>query len=301
MRAVSSEFDSSPTDSFVGVLDQFAALRSYSSDGVGGYRVLARKRPEKHTAARRLASTAAETLSAMSRSLSALPRARVHLTGSLSVLFMCGLGLAVLAGPANCPCTADAQMAETSSMMRLGYVENAHFVSTHDDIAASAELPTSTVAALVEPSENVTGESPITTSALVPAAEVVTAKREGLSTLSAGKLPARIEPLADAGPTVRVAAMTSDEGDIESDLAPALPVILARTPPAKIVAQADNDDAPRVKRKKNLRAYRTPVAKSAKQHAARNGEDQFAVKRAPKWAQQMYVTPWQTQAFSYQR
>ena len=43
MRAVTSATDSpSPTDNFVRVLDQFAALSSYTSDAaaVGGYRVL---------------------------------------------------------------------------------------------------------------------------------------------------------------------------------------------------------------------------------------------------------------------
>ena len=47
MRAVTSATHSaSPTDNFVRVLDQFAALSSYSSDAaaVGGYRVLSSQR-----------------------------------------------------------------------------------------------------------------------------------------------------------------------------------------------------------------------------------------------------------------
>ncbi len=298
MRALSSEFDrADPTDSFVGVLDQFAALRSYSADTIGGYRVLAPKRRESHSrarsAARHVASAAADTLATMTR-------ARARFTGSLAVLFMGGLGLAVLAGPANCPCTTEAQMAQRSSLVRLGYAESAHFDTAREAFADQAELPAVTVAALVEPTENAAGVSPITTSALEPEGELAPAKRERLGTVSAGTLPSEIVQVSDAGPTVRLATAAGTDGDV----LPELPMITVTTPskPAK-VAVADDDDedaAPRAKRKKAMRAYRTPVAKSAR-HVARPGNDQFAVKRAPKWAQQMYVTPWQTQAFSYTR
>lgn len=120
-------------------------------------------------------------------------------------------------------------------------------------------------------------------------------KREALGTVSAGRLPP-LEPLADLGPTVRLAAASN----IESDVPPELPVITVQTQqPDKIVASAADEEKPRVKRKRALRAYRTPIAKS-EQQATRPGDEQL-VKRAPKWAQQMYVTPWQMQAFSYTR
>ena len=99
MRAVTSATHSaSPTDNFVRVLDQFAALSSYSSDAtaVGGYRVLSSQRASQHQTYR---------TSLPAPSVAARAGARVRWTGSLSVLFIGGLGLAVLAGPANCPCT----------------------------------------------------------------------------------------------------------------------------------------------------------------------------------------------------
>lgn len=307
MRAMSSEFDSiAPADSFLGVLDQFAALRSYrDTSGVGGYRVLA-PRGRGNRAASRYAPTAA--------ALAAIARGRVRITGSLAVLFIGGLGLAVLAGPANCPCTAELNVAQRSSLTRLGYIENAHFVSPRENIArpseSPAELPAATVAALVEPTENVAGVSPITTSALEPSAlepstlgpsavkrehEIASVARDGVGTVGAGALPVLIEPLSDAGPPVRLAAASN----IESDVTPELPVITAITPPTKAVVADADEDAPRAKRKKNLRAYRTPIGK-AERHGSQPGNEQL-VKRAPKWAQQMYVTPWQMQAFSYTR
>lgn len=288
MGAVSSEFDRiNPTDSFLGVLDEFAALRSYSNEpSVGGYRVLTSKGNSKRPAAARAPRAAA--------ALARIARARVRVTGSLAVLFIGSLGLAVLAGPANCPCSLDASLAQRSSLMRLGYVENSDFVSTREEMAREPELPTLSVAAVVEPVESVTGVSPITTSALVPSQEVPAMKREALGAVSAGRLPP-IEPLADAGPTVRLAAASN----IENDVSPELPVITVQTPPDKIVASSADDEKPRVKRKRALRAYRTPIAKSERQ-GTRPGDEQI-VKRAPKWAQQMYVTPWQMQAFSYTR
>lgn len=292
MRAMSSEFESTgPADSFLGVLDQFAALRSYSDEpAVGGYRVLSAKRASKRFAAPRLAPTAAKALAAAAS-------ARLRLTGSLSILFIGGLGLAVLAGPANCPCSVEMDVAQRSSLTRLGYVDNARFVS---EVTSQQELPTLATAALVEPGESAAGVSPITTSALEPAPEIAAVKRDGFGAVSAGTLPTRIEPLSDAGPTVRVAAAGSAAG-VESDVAPVLPVITATTPPAKVAVTDDDDDeeVPRAKRRKNLRAYRTPVGKSER-HAQRPSDEQL-VKRAPKWAQQMYVTPWQMQAFSYTR
>ena len=85
MRAVTSATHSaSPTDNFVRVLDQFAALSSYSSDAtaVGGYRVLSSQRALQHQTYR----TSLPALSVAART-----GARVRWTGSLSVLFIGGL------------------------------------------------------------------------------------------------------------------------------------------------------------------------------------------------------------------
>lgn len=298
MGVVSSKFDSiTPTDSFLGVLDQFASLRSYSSaPAVGGYRMLAPK--GRDTGRERRPAAAVRSAAAATAALAAIAHARVRITGSLAVLFIGGLGLAVLAGPANCPCTVDLNVAQRSSLMRLGYVENAHFVGTREQMTGEPQLPALSVAAAVEPAESSVGESPITTSALEPSREIATMTREGVGAVSAGALP-RIESLSDAGPAVRLAVRFAAASNIESDVSPELPVITARTPPAKVASSDADDEPPRAKRKKNLRAYRTPVAKSER-HAARPGDEQL-VKRAPKWAQQMYVTPWQMQAFSYTR
>ena len=72
---------------------------------------------------------------------------------------------------------------------------------------------------------------------------------------------------------------------------------------AKAFAEED-DDRPlkkiHVLRKRGvIRAYRSPVHPSAR--AAKNSTDAQYTKRAPKWAQQMFNNPWQSQAFSYTR
>lgn len=351
MGAKSSEFDSDgPTNSFVGVLDQFAALRSYSNaSGVGGYRVLGPKKSRARRATAKLAPTAS--------ALAAIARTRLRLTGSLSVLFIGGLGLAVLAGPATCSCSSELNAAQHASLTRLGYAANADLggareeiapqleLAAQSDLASQPDIPTITVAAVDEPAESVKGVSPITTSALEPTREIAKEKRESFAAVSAGAFPPQIEPLHDAGPGVRVAAAESTESDVgptahvaatesaesdvgppvslattestksdvgptvrvaaaesaESDVRPELPAVTDSAPTAKKkIAVADDDDsAPRAKRKKHMRAYRTPADKSEKQDR-RPGNEQV-VKRAPKWAQQMYVTPWQMQAFSYTR
>ncbi len=122
MRAVKSDIETgNPEENFLRVLDQFASLRTYSSaaPAVGGYRVLTPKRMTHRAIAQ------APTVAARART-------RIRWTGSLSVLFVGGLGLAVLAGPANCPCSTAFAVAEQSSMARLGYVQNATMVTARD-------------------------------------------------------------------------------------------------------------------------------------------------------------------------
>ena len=293
MRAVTSDIaHASPTDSFVRVLDQFASLGSYASEAstVGGYRVL----PSRRTAPRKTHRSAALATTATTRG-----GARVRWTGSLSVLFIGGLGLAVLAGPANCPCSSAFAVAEQSSLARLGYVQNARMMVEREMAQPDAELPALSTAALIEPEESAVGVSPITTSALEPSREAAAIASEVLPAPSAPRLPANIEQLADAGPeNVKLAAAS----DVTTDVPPTLPIIEVAIPPDDSV---DSAPAPRRKsvdkarnaKKRALRAYRTSNEVTLRAKAKSPVGD--PTKQAPKWAQQMFVNPWQSRAFSY--
>lgn len=266
MRAISSDFYSyDPTDSFRGVLDQFASLRTYSgaAPGASGYRVLSQRRSTQ----RRVTARALSPMT--SAALAALARARLRLTGFLSVLFVGCLGLAVLAGPASCPSCSD---------------------SSH-----GAQLASST---LLEADVIPAGVSPITTSALEPSREAVPAKHDSPTSSVIGHLPAEIVTVSDAGPSVQLAALASPVSDVPE----LLPAVEVTSPTTKITAretEAGSEGKSHPRRNRVIRAYRTPIAKTAK-HAPRVGDYQL-VQRAPRWAQQMYVSPWQTQAFSYTR
>ena len=88
-----------------------------------------------------------------------MARARLRITGFLSVLFVGGLGLAVLAGPANCPCLAEfaAATEHTSTPQRAGvsrfaYMQPAAVIAAGELAAHFAgELPMLSTAALLEP------------------------------------------------------------------------------------------------------------------------------------------------------
>lgn len=289
MRAVTSDLShATPTDSFVGVLDQFASLSSYSSEAttVGGYRLL----PSRHTVPRKTHRSAATTGTARGG-------ARIRWTGSLSVLFIGGLGLAVLAGPANCPCSSAFAVAEQSSLARLGYVQNARMMAEREIVQPDAELPALSTAALIEPEESAVGVSPITTSALEPSREAAAIASEVLPATSAARLPAKIEQLADAGAeNIKLAAAS----DVTTDVPPTLPTIEVATPPTDATAADQSEREPvtktrRAKKRTALRAYRTSND-LAGSRGKKSGE---AAPKSPKWAQQMFVTPWQTRAFSY--
>jgi hypothetical protein len=291
MRAVTSDIDSlNPAESFLRVMDQFALLSSYASDApaVGGYRVLSSQRPtHKKKTHRTLARGPVPTRA----------RARVG-TGSLSVLFVGGLGLAVLAGPASCPCSSVFAAAEQSSLSRLGYVQNAHMMTEREFATPDAELPELSTAALVEPEQSAVGVSPITTSALVPARETAAVQSDNLPATTAGSLPVKIEQVADATPEpVRLAVAAT----VESDVPPTLPAIDVTTLATDDATASDPARNPIVKsrsaKKRITRAYRTPLTLRAK---AKKPLGEPAA-RSPKWAQQMFTTPWQTKAFSYTR
>jgi hypothetical protein len=292
MRAVTSDRDTgNHAENFLRVLDQFASLRTYSSaaPAVGGYRVLSshrepRRQPQRVVHAPTVAARAS---------------ARMRLTGFLSVLFVGGLGLAVLAGPANCPCSTVFAVADQASLSRLGYVQNAALVTAREFALDDAGLPPLTTAALIEPQESAVGVSPITTSALEPSRHVPTVKGDDLPATSVDRLPAKIEQVADAVPaTIKLAAASIVDGDV----APTLPVIEVASPPMDDVTASELERVPVTKsrsaRKRTpTRAYRTPNQQATRLKAKNSGAPQVA--QSPKWAQQMFVTPWQTKAFSY--
>ena len=126
-------------------------------------------------------------------------------------------------------------------------------------IQPDAELPALSTAALIEPEESAVGVSPITTSALEPSRDAAAIASEALPATSADRLPAKIEPLADAGPeNVKLAAAS----DVTSDVPPTLPTIEVATPPADDVAASEPEREPvaktrRAKKRTALRAYRT--------------------------------------------
>ena len=162
-----------------------------------------------------------------------------------------------------------------------------------------AELPALSTAALIEPEESAVGVSPITTSALEPSREAAAIASEVLPATSAPRLPANIEQLADAGPeNVKLAAAS----DVTTDVPPTLPIIEVAIPPATATsapatrAKVGRQDAQR----KEARAY-APIEPATKSRCAprRSRRSGIATKQAPKWAQQMFVKPWQSRAFSY--
>lgn len=295
MRALTSEPDSgSPTESLLRVLDQFAALRTYScaTPTLGGYRVLAPRRAASRIPRR--------TYLPQPSTVAARAGARMRLTGFLSVLFIGGLGLAVLAGPASCPCSSTVAVDERSSLSRLGYVQNARLMSAREIGVHEPEPAVLSNAAILEPDASASGASPITTSALEPVRELPTFT-DDLAAIKVGRLPGRIEQLVETGPppTIRLAAAPS----AESDVPPTLPAIEVASPPMTEVTatDAEHEAAPRLRsprKRMSTRAYRTPNQQTPRTKPKKAGDAQLA-QRAPRWAQQMFVTPWQSQAFSY--
>jgi hypothetical protein len=293
MRALTVESeDGAPAESFLRVLDQFAALHSYASatPTTGGYRLLGgAQRVTRKAAKRNLARRVAVR--------PATAGARMRLTGSLSVLFIGGLGLAVLAGPASCPCSST--LARQASIERLGYVQNATFMNASESPAIAPQRVAFSDAEFLGPDASATGISPITTSALEPT-RAHAAPTDAGATKAVGPLPSNIERVSEATPeTVKLAAATI----VESDVIPELPVAEVADPPMPSVTavEAEHEVAPKAsarptRKRGAMRAYRTPI-----KQASRSPNGAMTEQRAPKWAQQMFTTPWQSQAFSYTR
>ena len=296
MRALTVDSEKGgPAESFLRVLDQFAALHSYASatPTTGGYRVLASaqrttRKASKHSLAHRVAVRPATA------------GARMRLTGSLSVLFIGGLGLAVLAGPASCPCSST--FAQQASVERLGYVQNAAFMNASEAPAIATERVAFSDTEFLGPDTSATGISPITTSALEPTHSGQVAAADTGATKTVGPLPSSIERVSEAKPeTVKLAAATI----VESDVVPEVPVAEVAAPPMPSVTavEAEHEVAPKttartLRKRAAVRAYRTPTKQASRSN---NPSDAMTAQRAPKWAQQMFTTPWQSQAFSYTR
>ncbi len=288
-------------------MDGFAALdRPLSADAaIGGFRII-RPRPVE---------VAAATVGDTRRSTSA----RLHASGTLSVLFIGGLALAVLAGPASCPCNSartDAASVAVASHAR-GLSRFAYTRAAAIDIASDAPAPVELwdapvgtagaadgenrtlpqLAAVIEPDA---GTSPISTSAL-PRAEDDPIDKLLAAPAHLGALPTGIETLADAAPKpIRLAAAAVDE------VVPMLPLVEITTPDAPEVipiesapkAATETDVQPE-RAKPEPHARRSLRGRRARAHAARSAYAKLV--REPRWAQQMFETPWQNSAFSYVR
>jgi len=268
-------------------MDDFAALRANRAalPAIGGYRIL-RPRPVRRPPTR-------------SHTLQRLASARLRATGFLSVLFIGGLGLAVLAGPANCPChsrfaAAPETMRDARLASRFAYVKAAA-------IDADSELPMLSMATLVESYDALDpsmGASPISTSAIVPPSKEPARGGSAAWSRVAG-LPAEIETLSDAAPKlVRLAAASPPE----PDLTPTLPIVEMTTPAEpEVIAvdvKPDQDAGPKHTSRRHHRS--AARARRARLNAAKANAP-IKVARAPRWAKQMFETPWQSSAFSYIR
>jgi hypothetical protein len=271
------------TEALAALIDDFTAIKAagVAAPRIGGYRVLLPRhigRPLVPTIAR-------------------LAGARMRATGLLTVLFVGGLGLAVLAGPASCPCDlapGASASAEASSGAR-GVARFAYLKQSAMVVASAPEPPGLSAAILVEPAE--AHASPISTSAIEPPEKA--SVHEGYARRS-GILPAKFEELTDAVPTkaIRLAALEEGEG------APMLPVVLVDTPPIPEIAAVDAEaDAEKRLRQKHMssrrRAIGTHPAKT--RSAALSGPGSTSKRgKVPRWAQKMFETPWQSKAFSYE-
>jgi hypothetical protein len=247
--------------------------------------------------------------------------ARMRATGTLSVLFVGGLGLAVLAGPASCPCdrtvVASAEVPDSPpSLSRFTYAI-ASAAAEHGLPRASVQLnaapiageglPTLSNVAMLEPEEpeEPAGTSPITTSAID-----TLAARAASPPSHIGLLPATPEALSDNSPKV-IQLATAATGD-GAELAPVLPPVVVDTPLTEIeVVDPDSreeepaaESAPERKRPRKQaspRKHDTHKAHNARARApvASTKPDRAKLAKVPKWARQMFDNPWQSKAFSY--
>jgi hypothetical protein len=297
-----NEIGTDRTDDFVRVLDQFAALRAYTgpTSVMGGYRVLKPRRDLRQRAAWSLADFVKSTSS------------RLRFSGSLSVIFIGGLGLAVLAGPANCPCNLT-ESDTAPSLSRLGYVQTASLrpappLASRDE--AINDAPIASQAELLAPDSIATGAPATAATETGSLRDVPALAADDIASMPRGPLPANITPLTDAGPReVKVASASPSE----MDLLPVLPMIevagptIATTEIEPVARTAAPDDDDEVRSGTVVKRYDAPRRQAARKRAVKrlyrktDPTNPPESKRYPKWAKQMFDSNWQSQAFSYTR
>ena len=237
--------------------------------------------------------------------------ARMRATGTLSVLFVGGLGLAVLAGPASCPCdrkvAASAEVPNSPpSLSRFTYAIASAAVE-HGLPRASVELaaapiadeglPTLSNVAMIDP-EEAPGTSPITTSAID-----ALAARAASPPSHIGLLPATPETLSDDAP--RLIQLANAAPGEAAELAPVLPPVVVDTPLTEIeMVDPDSQAAEPATERKRPRKHASPRKHNSRDSRARapaasTKPDRAKLAKVPRWARQMFDTPWQTKAFSY--
>jgi hypothetical protein len=259
--------------------------------------------------------------------------ARMRATGTLSVLFVGGLGLAVLAGPANCPCdrnaVASAEVPDGApSLSRFTYaiasaeieqgLPRASVQLAAAPVADEDDLPALSNVAMLE-SKEPADTPPIATR---PNSPITTSAIDTLTTRAAnppshiGLLPPTQEALPDNAPKViQLAAAAPAEG---AQMAPVLPPVVVDTPLTEIevvdpdTSRDTSEPAVEKKRPRKHNAHAAPrTERKARQRTTNASTRQKApvastkpdrrdkLAKVPKWARQMFDNPWQTKAFSY--
>jgi hypothetical protein len=275
-------------------LDGFAELAGGlgGDPAIGGFRIMRpspRQRPRFSVRALRRATSA-----------------RLRASSSLSVLFLGGLALAVLAGSASCPCdplhAASPLSAggDARALSRFAYTRASEMGFARAPTAHRKATPLTKLATLVDPYQSTytKAPSPISTGA-IPTASTSRKPLVGLAHL--GALPTKIDTITAAQPEpIRIAAVDS----AEIAPAPILPVIEVASPEAPKVTDTEATG-------RTHAAHRHSVSKRRRRHHAHRARkarssDPAVIAahkhaRAPRWAQQMFENPWQSKAFSYIR
>jgi hypothetical protein len=274
-------------------LDGFAELAGgLDADlAIGGFRIM---RPRASQRARIKARLLRRT-------------ADMHLraNSSLSILFMGGLALAGLAGPASCPCDPLHAAPPLSAggdgraLSLFAYTRASDIGLARAPAAQRWEGPLIELATLLnpEPSAQAQLPSPIETGA-IPTASTSRAPLRGLARL--GALPSKIDNLAAITPEpIRLAAV-APAADVP---VPLLPVINVSTPDQ--LATASEADEAHTTHQRTVSKRRRSRSRARRARRARSSDPAVIAAqkhaRAPRWAQQMFDNPWQSKAFSYIR
>ncbi len=273
-------------------LDGFAELAGALSmdPAIGGFRIV-RPRHSHHGRIR-------------ARALRRRASARLQASGSLSVLFICGLALSVLAGPSSCPCEPGhsdamplAAVGDAQTLSRFAYSRASEIGLARPAPAGSEVTPLTKLASLVDAyaPAYAAAASPISTAAITPATQT---REIFVRPAHLGALPTKIEKLAAAQPEpIRLAAVTPAT-DVPVPLLPVIEIIAPDDMP-EATTTADEADASRTRAISKRRHHARRARKARSSDPAVNAAQKYA--RAPRWAKQMFDNPWQSSAFSYIR